>query len=73
MTNDLIIDLPDVKLIKENNMDISAEFKPFSVSDDTQELLKLGNIRIFLTGTLGDKNKFCKWSKWLSKSSKRKL
>ena len=62
ITNELIIDLPNEKTIKENNMDISAEFKPFSVSDDTQELLKLGNIRIFLTGTLGDKNKFCKWN-----------
>lgn len=61
-TADLIIDLPNEKTIKENNMEMSAEFKPFSVSDDTQELLKLGNIRIFLTGTLGDMNKFCKWN-----------
>ena len=60
--NDLIIDLPDGKAIKENKMDISAEFKPFSVSDETQELLNLGNIRIFLTGTLGNKDKFCKWN-----------
>jgi Rad3-related DNA helicase len=60
--NDLIIDLPDEKVIKENNMDISAEFKPFSVSDDTENLLKLGNVRIFLTGTLGNKDKFCKWN-----------
>ena len=58
----MIIDLPNEKLIRENKMDISAEFKPFSVSDDTQELLKLGNIRIFLTGTLGDMKKFCKWN-----------
>ncbi|WP_432645483.1 helicase C-terminal domain-containing protein [Methanobrevibacter sp.] len=43
-------------------MDISVEFKPFSVSKDTQKLLNLGNIRIFLTGTLGDKDKFCKWN-----------
>lgn len=43
-------------------MDISAEFKPFSVLDDTQNLLKLGNICIFLTGTLGSKEKFCEWN-----------
>ena len=60
--NDLIIDLPENQLILDNKMDISAEFKPFSVSEDTQELLKLGNVRIFLTGTLGDMNKFCKWN-----------
>ena len=59
---DLIIDLPEDKKIKENNMEISADFKPFSVSDDTQDLLKMGNIRIFLTGTLGNKEKFCKWN-----------
>ena len=43
-------------------MNISAEFKPFSVSDETQKLLNFGNIRIFLTGTLGNKDKFCKWN-----------
>ncbi|WP_295113195.1 helicase C-terminal domain-containing protein [uncultured Methanobrevibacter sp.] len=61
-SNELIIDLPEIDLILSNKMDISAEFKPFSVSEDTENLLKLGNIRIFLTGTLGDKNKFCKWN-----------
>ena len=60
--DDLIIDLPNEKEIKSNNMDISAEFKPYSVSDETQQLLALGKIRIFLTGTLGNMNKFCKWN-----------
>ena len=59
---DLIIDLPDFKQIKENKMDISAEFKPYSVSDATQNLLDFGNTRIFLTGTLGDMEKFCQWN-----------
>ena len=59
---ELIIDLPEEKPILENKMDISAEFKPFSVSQDTEELLKMGNVRIFLTGTLGDPDKFCKWN-----------
>lgn len=61
-TDDLIIDLPNRDEILEGKMDISAEFKPFSVSDDTQNLLKLGNIRIFLTGTLGNMEKFCQWN-----------
>lgn len=61
-SKDLIIDFPDKDIILDNKMDISAEFKPFSVVDDTQNLLSLGNIRIFLTGTLGSKDKFCKWN-----------
>lgn len=60
--NELIIDLPDKKSILDNQMDISAEFKPFSVVDDTQKLLGMGNICIFLTGTLGSKEKFCEWN-----------
>lgn len=60
--NELIIDLPDKESILNNNMDISAEFKPFSVVDDTESLLNMGNIRIFLTGTLGSKDKFCEWN-----------
>ena len=60
--DELIIDLPDKKSILNEKMDISAEFKPFSVADDTQNLLNLGNICIFLTGTLGNKDKFCEWN-----------
>ena len=60
--DELIIDLPDKKSILGEKMDISAEFKPFSVADDTQNLLNLGNICIFLTGTLGSKDKFCEWN-----------
>ncbi|WP_405284126.1 helicase C-terminal domain-containing protein [Methanobrevibacter sp.] len=59
---ELIIDLPDKNSILNNAMDISAEFKPYSVLDDTQNLLKLGNVCIFLTGTLGSKDKFCEWN-----------
>lgn len=61
-SGDLIIDLPDHNQILKNEMDISAEFKPYSVSDATQNLLSMGNTRIFLTGTLGDMEKFCKWN-----------
>ena len=45
-SGDLIIDVPDFKLIKDNKMDIFAEFKPYSVSDATQNLLEFGNTRI---------------------------
>lgn len=67
--DDLIIDLPDKEDILRGNMDISAEFKPFSIVEDTQNLLKLGNIRIFLTGTLGSKDKFCEWNNIDSKET----
>ena len=60
--DELIIDLPDKDTILNNDMNISAEFKPFSVVDDTESLLSMGNIRIFLTGTLGSKDKFCEWN-----------
>ena len=59
---ELIIDLPNRDSILNNEMDISAEFKPFSVADDTQNLLGMGNVCIFLTGTLGSKDKFCEWN-----------
>lgn len=59
---ELIIDLPNKDSILNNQMDISAEFKPYSVVDDTQDLLSLGNVCIFLTGTLGSKDKFCEWN-----------
>ena len=61
-SKDLIIDVPDFKSIKKNKMDISVEFKPYSVSDATQNLLSFGETRIFLTGTLGDMKKFCQWN-----------
>ena len=61
-SNDLIIDLPNEDDIRNDRMDISAEFKPYSVLNETENLLKLGNIRIFLTGTLGSKDKFCEWN-----------
>ena len=61
-SGDLIIDVPEFKSIKNNKMDISAEFKPYSVSDATQNLLEFGNTRIFLTGTLGSMEKFCQWN-----------
>ena len=61
-SGDFIIDLPGKSDILDGSMEISAEFKPYSVLEDTQNLLKLGNVRIFLTGTLGSKDKFCQWN-----------
>ncbi len=62
---ELIIDLPDYEKImndKKFNDGLKAEFKPYSVTDETMRFLNMADICIFLTGTLGDKRKFCQWN-----------
>ena len=63
-----IIELPSKKEILKDKLEdgkfhngLKAEFKPLTISDYSEQLLQFGNIRLFLTGTLGNKNKFCKW------------
>lgn len=64
-----IIELPTKKAILEDHSYVSnkkvkglnVEFKPLTVSDYTESLFHFGEIRLFMTGTLGDKNKFCNW------------
>ena len=38
-----------------------VNFKPKSIIEETTKLLDFGDIRLFLTGTMGDYNKFCEW------------
>ena len=62
---ELIIDLPhysDIVADVSCNKGLLAEFKPYSVTDETAKLLDMAEICIFLTGTLGSKNKFCQWN-----------
>ena len=40
---------------------LKAEFKPLTIADYSEQLLQFGETRLFLTGTLGNKDKFCKW------------
>ena len=64
-SHELIIDLPKYSDIKKDelyNNGLQAEFKPYSVTDETAKLLDMAEICIFLTGTLGDKKKFCQWN-----------
>lgn len=63
-----IIELPSKKEILKDKLvkgkfenHLKAEFKPLTISDYSDQLLQFGNIRLFMTGTLGNKNKFCKW------------
>lgn len=40
---------------------LKAEFKPLTINDYSEQLLHFGEIRLFMTGTLGNKDKFCQW------------
>ena len=63
-----IIELPTKKEIINDKLikgkfknGLKAEFKPLTISDYSENLLKFGEHRLFLTGTLGNKDKFCEW------------
>lgn len=63
-----IIELPTKKeILKDKVIDdkfhngLKAEFKPLTISDYSDKLLEFGDIRLFMTGTLGSKDKFCEW------------
>ena len=63
-----IIELPSKKdILKDKPINgkfeasLKAEFKPLTISDYSDQLLHFGDIRLFMTGTLGSKDKFCQW------------
>ena len=63
-----IIELPSKKdILKDKQVKgkfengLKAEFKPLTISDYSDQLLHFGEIRLFMTGTLGNKDKFCQW------------
>lgn len=63
-----IIELPSKKdILKDKPINdkfegmLKAEFKPLTISDYSDQLLQFGDIRLFMTGTLGSKDKFCNW------------
>jgi Rad3-related DNA helicase len=60
-----IIELPTKKdILKDKPTDgkfndgLKAEFKPLTINDYSDKLLQFGEIRLFMTGTLGSKDKF---------------
>ena len=67
--DDWVIELPTKKDILNDNTyltqnkeaGLTAEFKPLTVNEYTDSLLHFGNVRLFMTGTLGSKDMFCKW------------
>ena len=51
----------DTYLVNSKEASLTAELKPLMVSDYTDNLFHFGETRLFMTGTLGSKEKFCKW------------
>lgn len=63
-----IIELPNKKDILKDKQEngkfhngLKAEFKPLTINDYSNQLLHFGEVRLFMTGTLGSKDKFCEW------------
>ena len=63
-----IIELPSKKDILKDKLIkgkfegmLKAEFKPLTINEYSEQLLKFGKVRLFMTGTLGNKDSFCKW------------
>jgi len=63
-----IIELPTKKDILKDKVvndkftgTLKAEFKPLTISEHSESLLKFGETRLFMTGTLGNKDSFCNW------------
>lgn len=66
---DWIIETPTKKqiindetyLTKNKEAGLQVELKPLTIIDYTDTLLHFGETRLFMTGTLGSKDMFCKW------------
>lgn len=67
---DWIIELPKKSEILNDNTHkekgrvkgLKAEFKPLMINEYSDRLLQFGQRRLFLTGTLGNKQRFCHWN-----------
>lgn len=64
-SEEYIIELPLRKQIledKDKTNRLKIELKPLSAKNHSKLLLQFGKIRLFMTGTLGSKEKFCEWN-----------
>lgn len=65
LDNDFVIELPlkkDIVEDKSYDMGLKMVLKPFSAENHSDKLLKYGDVRLFMTGTLGNAEKFCEWN-----------
>ena len=51
----------DTYLTRNKSQGLKVELKPLSITEYSENLLHFGNTRLFMTGTLGSKDMFCKW------------
>ena len=67
---DWIIEIPNKSTILNDtsyreqgkHKGLKVEFKPLMVNDYTDDIFKFGDKKLFLTGTLGSKQRFCHWN-----------
>ena len=51
----------DTYLTRNKSPGLKVELKPLTITDYTEKLFHFGETRLFMTGTLGSKDMFCKW------------
>lgn len=67
-SEDFVIELPLRKEILADKIQdnftayLNMTLKPLSIEKYTNSMLHFGNTRLFMTGTLGNKDKFCEWN-----------
>lgn len=67
---DWIIEVPskadilnDISYMEDGRIKgLSVEFKPLMINEYSEDLLKFGDKKLFMTGTLGNKQRFCHWN-----------
>lgn len=68
MSDDFVIELPLKKEIMADKQSdkfrqyLNMVLRPLSIEKYSNSLLNFGNTRLFMTGTLGSKDKFCEWN-----------
>ena len=68
--DDWVIEMPtkreilndETYLTSNREAGLTVEFKPLTVNEYTYNLLHFGETRLFMTGTLGSKDMFCRWA-----------
>ena len=65
LKNNFIIELPlrkDIVADKDKSARLKMVLKPLSGAEHSNSLLRFGDTRLFMTGTLGNAEKFCEWN-----------
>lgn len=63
--HDYLIDLPmkkDIMNKEKLSKSLKITLKPLKLTSEPKDLFRFGKKKLFMTGTLGDKDKFCEWN-----------